>query len=432
MKQKLFVSGFAIGCASIALVACSSSSSSSATQPDASGDDAGADAPDYRDVYPAPHPGIPDMKYFGGRVIHHPELVTVTFRGMDPTLRDYLRDFGDKITSTDWWHKVMDGFDVQDGTSTAHVELPDPFSGQIFSDDQVKSWVASQITNGALPFPNVDTMYLIYVPYGGQVTLGNDVSCQNFGGYHGAGDVVTDGGTKRFVYAILNDCRGPNGTPQQLKDDQTYVASHEIAEAATDPDINTSDNGGWYMPPGNDAWVTSRAGGENADLCNGLGWKEGIWEVTRVWNAASVRASGAPCLPSPTAWYFNAAAVTENPHKDQMVGPNADGYFVVKKGETRTMEVDVFSTQPLPNPMTIRVGQFATPVTGQPYDPTHSFPIYTGVTATLSQDTAVNGDRVYITITVAPTVHTVTHRFSVRAVLNATDYHSWPVILYVP
>ncbi len=422
----------------VALGACShasSSSSSTPLDPDAGAGDATLtfDGPDNHGIYPAPHPQIPDMRYFGGRVIKNPSLVTVTFAGMDPVIRDYVRDFDDKITQSAWWKTVMSGYAVDTGSGGGYAELPDVFSGMNTSDAEVKSYIAAQITAGKLPFPTDSTMYLLYIPFAALIDLDpSNQSCRQFGGYHGSGEVVTDGGAKRYIFAILNDCRGPGGTTQQLMDDATYVSSHEIAEAATDPDINTNEPGGWYMPAGNDAWVTSRSGGENADLCNGLGWKEPPWTVTRVWNPESAKASGAPCLPSPTTWNFGAALVTENPRTAQKVGPNADGYVVVKMGESRDFEIDVFSTAPLPSAMTLAVGRFATPITGQPYDPMKSLPITSGVTATLSQTTAVNGDRVRLTIAIDPSLHTVTKRFSVRAVLSPTDYHSWPAILYVP
>jgi hypothetical protein len=415
-----------------AITACSSSSSGGAA-PSSSGDDGGlVDAPDYHDVYPAPHPAIPPMSFNGGRVIPSPQLVTVTFVGMDTTLRDYLRDFNDKITTTNWWSTVMNGYGVGAGSGGGYAELPDVFTGQETADMQVQGYIADQVTKGALPTPTDSTIYLLYIPYTAFIDLGTDRSCSQFLGYHGSGKVVVSGSSQTFLYAIINDCRGPSGTAQQLKDDQTYTTSHEVAEAATDPDVNTSAKGGWYVPGGNDAWVRNRAGGENADMCQPQTWLEAPWTVTRVWNAASVAANGAPCLPSPTTWYFNAAVVTENPKKDEDAGPNADGYIVVRKGETRSFEIDVFSTQPLPNDLTLAVGHFPSPIAGQPYDPTHASQIYGGVKAALSQTTARNGDRVALTITIDPTLHTITDLFSVRAVLSPTDYHSWPVILYVP
>ena len=418
----------------VAIGACSHGPSSSSPTPPSSTNDASiADGPDNHGVFPAPHPQIPEMRFFGGRVIKSPSLVTVTFAGMDPTLRDYVRDFDDKMTMTAWWKTVMSGFGVGNGSGGGYAELPDVFSGTNTSDAQVKSYIADQIKSGKLPFPTSSTMYLLYIPYGALIDLDpSNQSCRQFGGYHGSAEVVTDGGSQRFLFAILNDCRGPNGTTQQLMDDATYVASHEVAEAATDPDINTQDPGGWYMPAGNDAWVTSRSGGENADLCNGLAWKETPWSVTRVWNPESAKASGAPCLPSPTAWNFGAAVTTENPHVAQGVGPNAEGYVVVKKGESRDFEVDVFSSQALPDVLQLHVGIYPTPVTGQPYDPNKVFPITSGVTAKLSQATGTNGDRVTLTISIDPSTHTLTKRFAVRAVLSASDYHSWPAILYVP
>jgi hypothetical protein len=434
VTRALFLLGAtALACAaSLALGACSSSTHASPTDGGAN-DDAGIDAPDYHDVYPAPHTSPPRMSYLGGRVLRAPEIVTVTFQGMDTSIRDYIRDFDDQITTTPWWTTVTNGYGVGPGLAGAHVELPDVFSGQVFTEDQVRAYITSQVTSGALPFPNPESLYVFYIPNAGQLEYANEVSCQTrtFAGYHGAVDVTTDGGTERLIYAMVADCSSGTSTTQQTMDGLTYTGSHEIIEAATDPDINTNLPGGWYMPPGNDAWVAP-GGEENADLCNGLGWTQGLWSVTRVWNDVSVGANGPPCLPSPTPWFFAAATVTENPQRDEKVGPNADGYVVVPKGTTRSFEIDVFSTQPLPNDLTILAGTFPPRVSGQTYDPTKVGFIFSGVTTTLSQRTAKNGDRVTMTITVAPTLHTITHCFLVRVILNTNDYHSWPVCLYVP
>ena len=54
-----------------------------------------------------------------------------------------------------------------------------------------------------------------------------------------------------------------------------------------------------------------------------------------------------------------------------------------------------------------------------------------GVTPTLSTTTARNGTRLTLTLTVASTVPAGDYPFVVRAILEQSDYHSWPVILRV-
>ena len=417
------------------LGACGSSSAS----PGGAESDAGVvDAPpDAHDTYPAPHPAFPEMRNFGGRVLSSPRIVTVTFAGIDAALRAELRAFDDAVTATPWWSTVMAGYGVGAGAGGGYAELPNTLSGTNTTDDQMKALLAASIASGALPAPTDQTIYVVYAPSDALIDLdATSQSCSAFAGYHHSGSATVDGAKERFLYAIVDDCVGATGTAQQVKDNLTYIASHEIAEVATDPDVNSDAPGAWYMTPGNDAWISTN-GGENADLCGGQSWHEAGWLVTKVWNLDAVRASKAPCQPSLTSWFFAAAPATENPSKEPgaaATAPKADGYVTVRAGTSRDIEIDVFSSEKLPGDLTVLAGRFpaVNAASTTPYDPYKVYTLYPGVTMTLSQRTATNGDRVTLTITVDPSLSNVKKRFSVRAVLSATDYHSWPAILYVP
>jgi hypothetical protein len=229
------------------LYACGGSSASSPPQagpPDASPtDDAGdVDAtPDPHDLYPANHPALPEIDYHGGRVLKNPKLVTVTFAGMDTTLRDYLRDFDDKILATNWWSTVMDGYGVGPGTGAGYVELPDTFSGNTTTDEDLQTWISNQILAHSLPFPDDDTVYMIYMPSNASINLDGTPSCAGFGGYHNSGavslDPVPEGGPvpeagaqeagtgkeQRFIYTVNMECYsqfggGGGATAQDIKD----------------------------------------------------------------------------------------------------------------------------------------------------------------------------------------------------------------------
>jgi hypothetical protein len=308
------------------------------------------------------------------------------------------------------------------------------------TDGDVQTWLQSQITSNALPFPDDQTVFMIFVPRAASIASGGSVNCGSvgsgggYGGYHMSTTVPGpgDSGTQNFLYAIVADClTGVSGVQNQdLFDEATTTISHELAEAATDPDVGIPKY--TYLLQSNDAWAPDTRGGEVGDLCENLPTtKEGTWAVQRIWNAAAAKASLAPCQPVANPVYYGAVPHTVVPGQKYGGAPLADGYVVGEKGKTTDVEVDVFSTAPLPGPLTLvasrgRYGGSAT------FDPYAATAIAKGVTMTFSQPTATNGDKVIMHITVDPTAASVTAKFNLRAVLSKTDYNSWPVILYVP
>jgi hypothetical protein len=102
--------------------------------------------------------------------------------------------------------------------------------------------------------------------------------------------------------------------------------------------------------------------------------------------------------------------------------------MLVKRGETKTVDVVVFSEAKLPNDVQLFVGSRVRGAT----DPSQLNPIAAGVTATLSPTTGHNGTHVTLTIDVASTATPGDYPYVVRAILsNPGDYHSWWVILRV-
>jgi len=115
--------------------------------------------------------------------------------------------------------------------------------------------------------------------------------------------------------------------------------------------------------------------------------------------------------------------------KDPTGGPDydSDGYTIVSRGQTKTLDVVEFSEGPLPNDVQVIVGS-------QPQntmDPTQLDPIAAGVTAKVSPTMAHNGTHITLTIAVDSTATPGDYPYVVRSILNANDYHSWWVILRV-
>ena len=439
----------------VASAGCGSSGNSAAPNaPASTGDDAGASTttgdddsadagaadakPDPHDVYPASHPPIPVIHNLGGRVIANPKMITVTFAGMDTTLRDYIRDFASKIGATDYWKTALDGYGVGPATAADAIELPDAFSNVDMTDGDVQTWIATQVANHTLPAPDENTIYMLYVSANAKISIGGGLSpvattCQGYGGYHSSGVLPSDqdGGVgTTYLYAINAECESLfQGTAQQIMDGLTVTASHELAEAATDPDVGIPKY--TYLMQNNDAWAPDARGGEVGDLCENIAaTRQGTWAVQRIWNAAAAKLSHAPCQPAPSPVYYGAVPHTVVPGQKFGGAPQSDGYIIAKKGATADIEVDVFSTAALPSPLTLATGKGR--FGGAGTDPSVSTTVLKGVTMTFSQPTGTNGDKVTLHVAVDPTVASGTTKFVIRSVLSTTDYNTWPVLLYIP
>jgi hypothetical protein len=386
--------------------------------------DAGVDAAG-EDTYPAPHPPLPTLKNEGGPVITDMKMITVTFVG-EPN-RDTFRQFDDMVvaSSSTWWTAVASEYGVHAGTGGQYVELDDTVSGKTIDNDKdLIPLLQNAVAAGKLPTPDANTLYAIYLPKTTHITLEGATSCQGFGAYHDYAKFTVNGQTVNGAFAVIPQC-GTSGT--------SVSASHEFIEAATDPHPftvpNPPDPTSYYVY--NDAWF-GNGGGEIADLCEGRGtFTLNNTPVALAWSNAAALASKNPCVPSdPTKIYFGAAFATDTVHgiHDQVGnGPDYDseGYLLVKAGDTRNVDVTIFSEAKLPHDLTLAV----LGIDGSTGQTTPT--ITTGVTSTLSQTTGHNGQHVTMTLKVDPSAQPGDYQFIVRATLETKDYHSWFAILRV-
>jgi hypothetical protein len=111
------------------------------------------------------------------------------------------------------------------------------------SDSGIRSFIAAQFQSGLYWDSNI--IYGVYLPPGMKVTMSGS-SCSTFCGYHG--HFTYNGFDIRyavFPYLNCNACKLSNLT---IADMMTIVASHEIREAVTDPQLNA-----WYDNSGYEA-----------------------------------------------------------------------------------------------------------------------------------------------------------------------------------
>jgi hypothetical protein len=346
----------------------------------------------------AAHPAFPILIDQGGVVLHTPKIVTVTFPG-DADKATY-ESFGATAANNTWWDTIRQGYCetgsttncVGDGPAGTSIELTTA-PATTYSDAQdptaastLKTFIKTLIPS-KIPLPDAQTILAFYFPTTTTITLnGNSSSCQQFGGYHNSMTI----GTTTFTYAVLPECAAQMGQTLTVAQETIFAASHEFAEAATDPYV-TATSSGFYLNFNDNAilpWNGS-GGGEAGDMCVdslGLGQDEtteGSFTVQRIWNNAAALAGGDPCVPAITRPYFNVAP-------DQwLVTANPGGAEV-------TMMATAFSDKPT-SAWTIRgydLNASQLPDGGIDANPYLSFTV-NGVAKT----TVNNGDRVKIGVT---------------------------------
>jgi hypothetical protein len=439
----------------LAVVAFACSGSSDTPPADAGADvpdtapppdlDAGPDIEQPPDIYPAHHADIPQLDYLGGPVLDHLKLVTVTFYHatdagvadasaddaglfhVPDTLVKTLRSYDDFIVTSSWWNQVMTGYKVGNGSGGLYGELDDStVANQTITDDQIQQLIINGVASGQLPPPQDQMLYAMYFPASTKITNFGSAACADFLGYHYQADVVVGSTTVPVAYAVLPRCQMGSAieTLQQL----TITASHEFAEAASDPFPGT--NGGYRLTT-NDAWVPplglGSAGNENGDVCIfAPAYDESGWKVQPIWSNKAASESHEPCEPQPVnanPIYFSAALRTD---KQKVNGHDSFGYLFVDKGKSQDAILDVFSTAALPHDVNLYVG-----IDKGTGDPTDMKELPNGIKATLSRQQVHNGNGVIMTVSVPANAVSGDWRFAVRSVLEKDDFHDWPVIVHV-
>ena len=170
-------------------------------------------------------------------------------------------------------------------------------SGATITSNQVKLELAAQVNAKALPAPNGNTLFMVHFPRGVTITNGTLRSCDpNFTnqpgivyycGYH---DSTTDAAGDPLYFAVLPDfgpgsgcdyattpsAHTPCGTNPANFDNLTAIASHELLESITDPNLN--------------AWFEDFTGQEIADICERqyatVNDPSGTWRVQLAWSNA--------------------------------------------------------------------------------------------------------------------------------------------------
>lgn len=153
---------------------------------------------------------------------------------------------------------LIDGNDYQLTGCTSYTNIDDAgietddAGVKLLNDGLFAETIDSEIELGFLPYPDNNTLYVIYLPPG---IWTQGMKDHSWSGYHNTASY----GSQKYAYAVLSYST------------EDIIASHEIYEATTDPDIQT----GYYSKDG-----------ELADLCEGTNDYIGYSTVQKVWSQA--------------------------------------------------------------------------------------------------------------------------------------------------
>jgi len=376
--------------------------------PEASNDGA-ADAP-AGTVYPAVHPAMPQVVSAGGPVMKAPKFVVITFAG--DTLIPSIDDFVAKVAASQtYWSGTTAEYGVGPIASVTNVTLTET-PATTLQDSDVQAWLMQKLTGASadagaleagahdggtvgsavLPPPDGDTVYMIYYPSTTTVTLDGGESCNAFYGYHNDFNLA---GSSYVTYSVVARC--PPFPSTSAIDSLAAIASHEMIEAVTDPQV--ADNPAYLQPDlAHLAWAVP-AGGELGDMCAGYGNvfytpTDVPYLVQRSWSNKAAAAGHDPCQPDGATPYFNAAAVLTQTLtvNDPMLGMYSNVGLKIPVGGSATIDLDLYSDGPTSGPFTVTASDLSS-LFGGPAELDVSF----GGQATA---TGVNGQTVQMTVKV--------------------------------
>jgi hypothetical protein len=291
--------------------------------------DAGRETDGDADAAPfatAAHEPWPVIQSQGGPVLADPTLVAIV--PQNHAFASQLLAFASAMPQTQWWSAISGEYGL--GTMSAVAYQGGAISGSI-DESGLIAYVQAAIGHGAIPAPDGRSVYLLFVPSAAQIA---GEPCLTFGGYHDTFPTAGGGGAGDTL-ALVVTC-GDDPQDRSPLDHLTQVASHEVAEAVTDPL--------WSAHP---AWLEKQPGqpaagspwwqfpSELGDMCTYTAELEQGFVFQRIWSVHAAAAGGDPCIPPSGSGFYG---VTQR--------PGTPAWLPVQPGQTVHVPLAGWSTGP--------------------------------------------------------------------------------------
>lgn len=176
----------------------------------------------------------------GGPIIPHPNLVVVNWNGgVDPVVGNAITGFYSTLLGSSYVSGTIE-YGVGAGGAFGIVPIvPAPaHAGLVVTKSDVAAELDAHITAHDLPAPDGNTVYAVYLPPGYTADLDGARSCQTICGFH---ERCTPPTCSRTIhYEVIPDQGACSLCSHGLAklDATTVISTHELIEAATDPELN--------------------------------------------------------------------------------------------------------------------------------------------------------------------------------------------------
>ncbi len=245
----------------------------------------------------SPVPCTLNFQYFGGDVIANVKVYAVFWTSaVSSEIQSGMPGFYSTIVDSawvDWLSEYSTNLSTQAGTHAGQAGTQQMIGRGVFAgtytltalsktfpacpapnatltclaDGDIANEIDFQVSQGQLPPPDADTLYVIHFPASIRISNPNQVSCQTFCSYHG----VYQNAAKQSVYYVVAPDLSANGCETGCGSGSTFdntcaATSHEVAESITDGQAGLANGPDFPL-----AWYDNEANsqGEIGDVCQG-------------------------------------------------------------------------------------------------------------------------------------------------------------------
>ncbi|KAJ3296116.1 hypothetical protein HDU79_007542 [Rhizoclosmatium sp. JEL0117] len=185
----------------------------------------------------------PQLHQFAGPIIRNVEVNPIFFGRFSKSTKTELFKFYEAVVTDSPWWKALSEYQIQAGSIGRAYSLPagtcsDPVSSLDDRKD-IKPLLYKLVKDGVItPDFNFNSVYAFHVAPGINVTSDfGDKSCKSMSGYHSYVN-ITDLNVPNvpfLIYTVIPDPACMVESPFSYSDLLQIAASHELAEAVTDP-----------------------------------------------------------------------------------------------------------------------------------------------------------------------------------------------------
>jgi hypothetical protein len=346
----------------------------------------------------------------GGPVLKAPVFVPVTF---DEDLeRADLEALVGTIAGSPYWAQVTAEYGVGAATvgTPVHVAQAAPKTA---SNTDIETWLVAH-AGVDWPAPTDANVYVVFYPSTSALTADGATACTDLGGWHAE---AARPGKRGLPYVAMPRCTSFGDITGA--DVMSVTLSHELVEVVTDP-LPRSQPAFRFVDDASAAWMVVLAGQtEIGDMCVNEAQANvklaGLPLVQRIWSNSAASAGRDPCVPAPSAPYFNAQP--DDTGSITLVGPTGQKVPVpgvpVPPGASRTTSVHLYSDKPTA-PFSVRAVDITALLGGA-----------AELELSLDRTSGSNGDTLRLTIKrLLPGSHYGSSPFAIVTTLGATR-HYW-------